>query len=111
MRRVDGALPGKQDGTKSLDLLAPAGEQCYLYAEQVGVKCIIVNHAVLRYFIRSRQPYYGWWFYFLVNNAASGKLSTISPALVPKNAAEVDALLNASIPCKYCIFEFVLFAG
>jgi hypothetical protein len=26
MRRVDGALPGKQDGTKSLDLLAPAGE-------------------------------------------------------------------------------------
>ena len=39
--------------------------------------------------------------YFLVNNAASGKLSAISPALVPKNAAEVDALLNASIPCKY----------
>ena len=26
MRRVDGALPGKQDGSKSLDLLAPAGE-------------------------------------------------------------------------------------
>jgi hypothetical protein len=32
-----------------------------------------------------------------MNNAASGKLSTISPALVPKNAAEVDTLLNASI--------------
>jgi hypothetical protein len=26
MRRVDGALPGKQDGTKSLDLLVPTGE-------------------------------------------------------------------------------------
>jgi len=26
LRRADGALPSKQDGTKSLDLLAPASE-------------------------------------------------------------------------------------
>jgi hypothetical protein len=26
MRRVDGALPPKQDGTKALDLLAPEGQ-------------------------------------------------------------------------------------
>ena len=94
---------------RSIYWLLPANtSECYLYTEQMGVKCIIVNHAVLRYFIRSRQPYYGWWFYFLVNNAASGKLSTISPALVPKNAAEVDALLNASY---FVYFEYVLFAG
>jgi hypothetical protein len=43
------------------------------------------------YSVRSRQPYYCWWFYFLVTNA--GKLSYISLALVPKNAAEFDALL------------------
>jgi hypothetical protein len=63
----------------------------------MGVKFSIVNCAVLRYFIRSNQPYYGWWFYFLVNKAAAGKLSTISPALVPKNAEEVDALLTTTI--------------
>jgi hypothetical protein len=70
-------------------------------------------HAVLRYFICSRQPYYRWWFYFLVNNAASGKLSTLSQALVPKNAAEVDALfmvecfyprVSIGIYCIYCIY-------
>jgi hypothetical protein len=48
-----------------------------------------VNQAGFRCFIRSRQPYYGWWFYFLVKNAASGELNTISPALVPKNTLEL----------------------
>ena len=44
MLRVDGALQGKQDGTKSLDYwLLPANtSECYLYTEQMGVKCIIV---------------------------------------------------------------------
>ena len=104
-------------------LLSANTSEYYLYTEQMGVKCIIVNHAVLRYFICSRQPYYGWWFYFLVNNAASGKLSTISPALVPKNAAEVDALLNASQAIRvyvlayfayiayFVYIEYGLFAG
>jgi hypothetical protein len=77
-------------------------------------------------FICSRQPYYGWWFYFVVNDAASGELSTISLRgrhwfTVPKNAAEVDALLNASISVKVlaysaysayiAYFKYVLFAG
>ena len=37
---------------RSIYWLLPANtSECYLYTEQMGVKCIIVNHAVLRYFI------------------------------------------------------------
>ena len=94
-------------------LLTANTSECYLYTEQMGVKCILVNNAVLRYFIRSslRQPYYAWWCYFLVNNAASGKveyyLSCTGAQECSRGRRFVECFyprVSIGIFCIYCIF-------
>ena len=92
--------PGQMEQNRSIFWLLKANtSKCSFHtAEHMGFQwCTKLNHAVLRYFLCSNHPYYGWWFYFMVNKAAAAKLQMFAPQFVPKNAAQVDALLECTI--------------
>ena len=106
MRRVDGALPPHSSGRKALDLLAKEGEQRWSLFPPCGV---IVNvYDVFRYFLRSAQPIYGFWFYYMWENVVGPALEDINPKLNPKTASEVDELLATEIGMYVCPPQFSL---
>ena len=58
----------------------------------------IIDLCVLcRYILRSSQPVYGFWYYFMIHRAIGIHLQKILPKLVPKTDAEVDALLDCKL--------------
>jgi hypothetical protein len=75
MRRIDGALPPAKSGLKSLDFFAGKGKS--------------------RFFVRESQPYYGWWFYYAMEEVICPLISrVISDKFFPKTAARVDQLMD-----------------
>ena len=59
-----------------------------------------------RYFIRSAQPIYGFWFYYMWENVVGPSLEDINPKLNPKTASEVDKLLATEIGMYVCLPRF-----
>ena len=50
-----------------------------------------------RHAFRTSQPIYGFWYYYMIHNAIGIELQKILPKFVPRNAKEVDALLDCKI--------------
>ena len=76
MRRIDGALPPIQNGAvKALDFFAGQNKP--------------------KFFVRASQPYYGWWFYYALEEVISPLISrVISDKFFPKKAEQVDQLME-----------------
>ena len=101
LRRVDGALPPFADGEKALNLLAPKGEpRCILC-----IFCIFLHilHIIAlicfacRHCLRTTQPVYGFWYYFMIHRGIGATLQKLMPKLVPRNDKDVDALLDCKL--------------
>jgi len=63
---------------------------------------------VRRYFIRSAQPVYGFWLYYMWENVVGPALEDINPKLHPKTASEMDELLAIEIGMYVCPPRFSL---
>ena len=50
-----------------------------------------------RYFIRTSQPVYGWWFYYMWSNVIGHELKVLHPKLNVRTAADVDELLGCEV--------------
>ena len=62
---------------------------------------------VRRYFIRSAQPVYGFWFYYMWENVVGPALEDINPKLNPETESEVDELLATKKGCTYALPDFL----
>ncbi len=54
----------------------------------------ILHIVLVRHILRTSQPVYGFWFYFMTNHGIVSSLQKSLPKLVLKSDADVDALLN-----------------
>jgi len=57
----------------------------------------VCDCCLCRYYIRSNQPIYGWWFYYMWYKVVGPVLNTIHQKLNPRTLEGVDELLNCEI--------------
>ena len=76
----------------------------YFAYKYFGIFCVfcifcifVICFMLCRYILRSSQPVYGFWYYFMIHRAIGIHLQKILPKLVPKTDAEVDALLDCKL--------------
>ncbi len=99
LRRIDGALPDFADGAKALNLIAPPGEPRHAYFAYLAYFAYIylLIFRAYRHVLRSSQPVYGFWYYFMIHRGIGLSLQKILPKFIPRNDEEVDALLNCKL--------------
>ena len=76
--------------------------------KKLGQDSFVMPFNVRRYFIRSAQPIYGFWFYYIWENVVGLALEDINPKSNPKTASEVDELLATEIGMYGCPPRFSL---
>jgi len=103
------ALPPHSSGRKALDYSPKRASLGGLYS-LLAVSCIMCMTScnVRRYFIRSAQPVYGFWLYYMWENVVGPALEDINPKLHPKTASEMDELLAIEIGMYVCPPRFSL---
>ena len=74
-------------------------------------KCLTAG-ACGRFFLRTNQPMYGWWFYFMMSKVGP-QLSSFHPKLDVRSCATVDELLACEVRryvifCIFCILNIFL---
>ena len=52
---------------------------------------------MVRHVLRSSQPVYGFWYYFMIHRGIGVSLQKILPKMIPRSNAEVDALLDCKL--------------
>ena len=73
-----------------------------------------------RHCLRTTQPVYGFWYFFMIHRGIGSTLQKLMPKLVPRNDKDVDALLDCKLRvyvlifcifCIFCIFYKIFVSG
>ncbi len=90
------------DYTALAAIWQPAPACCCIMGRRAGVRifCIWLYFFIFcayRHVLRSSQPVYWFWYYFMIYRGIGLFLQKILPKFVPRKVEEVDALLNCRL--------------
>ncbi len=92
----------------SLLLLFPWKRNTQVHIEHI-LHIMYILHIdvfVYRYILRTSQPVYGVWYYFMLHRGISTSLQRVLPKYIPRTEADVDELLG----CKVFRYKFFIFS-